>query len=314
MDDNTDNSPAAATGGVGADSSATQEANPACWEGASACTVATSGSAIQEATSGSATQEANPARDAVSRHYGEVARASSCCTSAFSTLYDPETIASLPPQSIKASRGCADPHAFAALQPGERVLDLGSGGGIDCLLAAREVGEMGSVIGLDMTDDMLALARSNAEKAGLSNVEFVRGYIEDVPFEDGSFDVVISNCVINLSTDKPAVLREAFRVLALGGRFVVADVVALRRMDERNAQLLAQYVGCTNGVMVDEDYRGLLEQIGFVDVSIEPINVYVKTALQASSRRIRLKEIYDQIDFVEADAAFAGSIVIAHKR
>ena len=255
-------------------------------------------------------------REQIRQHYGETARTSCSCGTTQSNIYAPEQIATLPPEAIKASRGCADPHAAAALQAGERVLDLGSGGGIDALLAAREVGETGSVVGVDMTEDMLELARRNAQAGGFENVEFRHGYIEDLSsadIQDGDFDAVISNCVINLSTDKPAVLREAFRALRPGGRFVVADVVGQKRIDENTARRLGNFLGCVSGVLHTDDYKALLGEVGFSAVEIQVQTLY--TAERLRERAVR-KGYEDQLAAMDLDAAAdaaAGCIVIAHK-
>jgi ubiquinone/menaquinone biosynthesis C-methylase UbiE len=175
---------------------------------------------------------------------------------------------------VLASLGCGNPTALASLHPGETVLDLGSGGGIDVLLSARRVGPTGKAYGLDMTDDMLALARENQRKAGLSNVEFLKGEIEHIPLPDNSVDVVISNCVINLSADKDQVLREAFRVLKPGGRLAVSDVVTRGEVpaDVRRNMLL--WVGCIAGALQDSEYADKLTAVGFEHVEIEPTRVY----------------------------------------
>lgn len=255
-------------------------------------------------------------REEIREHYANTARTSSCCGTVQSNIYNAEQIAALPLDAIKASRGCADPHAFAALQPGESVLDLGSGGGIDSLLAAREVGFEGRVVGIDMTDDMLALARRNADEGGFANVEFRKGYIEDLALagiENSEFDVVISNCVINLSTDKPAVLREAFRVLHDGGRFVVADIVGLKRVSEKTAMQLGEFLGCVSGVLYRDDYEALLCEIGFSDVEIVVQNLYCADSLHTRAERKGYQDMLAAMDIDEADGATAGCIVIARK-
>jgi 2-polyprenyl-3-methyl-5-hydroxy-6-metoxy-1,4-benzoquinol methylase len=192
-----------------------------------------------------------------------------------SNLYDVEQLGSLPVEAVVASLGCGNPTALAQLKEGETVLDLGSGGGIDVLLSARRVGPTGKAYGLDMTDEMLALARRNQAKSGIANVEFLRGEIEHIPLPGASVDVVISNCVINLSADKDAVLREAFRVLKPGGRFAVSDVV-VRGHDvpaevRRSMEL---WIGCVAGALEEGDYRAKLEAAGFENVDIEPTRVY----------------------------------------
>jgi len=184
-------------------------------------------------------------------------------------MYSVDEQDALPPEALAASLGCGNPLAVAELRAGERVLDLGSGGGIDVLLSARRVGQTGFAYGVDMTDEMLALARTNAEKAGASNVEFVKGTIEDVPLPDGAVDVVISNCVINLSTDKPAVLAEMFRVLAPGGRIGVSDVVAEDRLSPAERAERGSYVGCIAGALSRQEYLDGLTAAGFVDAEVQ---------------------------------------------
>ena len=192
-----------------------------------------------------------------------------------SNLYDVEQLGSLPVEAILASLGCGNPTALAELKAGETVLDLGSGGGIDVLLSARRVGPTGKAYGLDMTDDMLALARRNQAKSGIGNVEFLRGEIEHIPLPDASVDVIISNCVINLSADKDAVLREAFRVLKPGGRFAVSDVV-VRGHDVPTAvrRSMELWIGCVAGALEESDYRARLEAAGFERVEVEPTRIY----------------------------------------
>jgi SAM-dependent methyltransferase len=228
-------------------------------------------------------------REIVKEKYGEAARraaqgdkdggccgkASGCGDPITSNLYDAAQIGTLPVEAVIASLGCGNPTALAELKPGETVLDLGSGGGIDVLLSARRVGPSGKAYGLDMTDDMLALARENQRKAGLTNVEFLRGEIESIPLPDNSVDVIISNCVINLSADKDKVLAEAFRVLKPGGRFAVSDVV-VRDGDvpaeiRRNMEL---WIGCVAGALEEDEYRAKLQAAGFDGVDLEPTRIY----------------------------------------
>jgi arsenite methyltransferase len=191
-----------------------------------------------------------------------------------SNLYGSDQAASLPEEALLASLGCGNPTALATLQAGEVVLDLGSGGGIDVLLSARRVGPTGKAYGLDMTDDMLALAGENAVRAGATNVEFLRGQIESIPLPDASVDVIISNCVINLSGDKRRVLAEAFRVLKPGGRFAVSDVVLRGDMPDAVKDSLELWVGCIAGALRDDEFLSMLGEVGFVDASIEPTRVY----------------------------------------
>ena len=189
-------------------------------------------------------------------------------------LYEASQTSILPEEAVKASLGCGNPTALAELKPGETVLDLGSGGGIDVLLSARRVGPTGKAYGLDMTDDMLALARENQKKSGVTNVEFLRGEIESIPLPADSVDVIISNCVINLSADKDRVLSEAFRVLKPGGRLAVSDVVVRGEVPEEIQKSLLLWVGCIAGALRDEDYMSKLKAAGFECVSIEPTRVY----------------------------------------
>ena len=180
----------------------------------------------------------------------------------------------LPEAAVLASLGCGNPTALAELREGEVVLDLGSGGGIDVLLSARRVGPTGKAYGLDMTEEMLALARANADKADATNVEFLKGQIESIPLPDASVDVIISNCVINLSGDKPTVLAEAFRVLKPGGRFAVSDVVVRGAVPEAVKQSMELWIGCIAGALEESEFKRLLTQVGFIDVDIEPTRVY----------------------------------------
>lgn len=229
-------------------------------------------------------------KEIVKEKYGEAARrvasggtngccgASSaladCCDPITSNLYDGAQTEQIPDMALKASLGCGNPTMLARLNPGETVLDLGSGGGIDVLLSARRVGPTGKAYGLDMTDDMLALARENQRKAGLENVEFLKGEIEHIPLPDSSVDVIISNCVINLSGDKDQVLREAFRVLKPGGRFAVSDVVTRGAVPDEVRKSMLLWVGCIAGALQDEEYKAKLEAAGFAAIEIEPTRVY----------------------------------------
>jgi SAM-dependent methyltransferase len=189
-------------------------------------------------------------------------------------LYDGKQTGGLPAEAVLASLGCGNPTALARLNPGEVVLDLGSGGGLDVLLSARRVGPSGKAYGLDMTDEMLNLARENQRKAGLENVEFLRGEIEKIPLPDNTVDVIISNCVINLSADKDRVLAEAFRVLKPGGRLAVSDVVVRGEMPAEIRRSVELWIGCLAGALEESDYRQRLVRAGFEEVSIEPTRVY----------------------------------------
>jgi SAM-dependent methyltransferase len=197
-----------------------------------------------------------------------------CCDPITTNLYNEAEKSGLPANAVLASLGCGNPTALIELKPGETVLDLGSGGGIDVLLSAQRVGPSGKAYGLDMTDDMLALARENQRQAGVENVEFLKGEIENIPLPDNSVDVVISNCVINLSADKSRVLREAFRVLKPGGRFAVSDVVVRGEVDERVRTNMLLWVGCISGALEEREYAAKLAQAGFTGISIEPTRVH----------------------------------------
>jgi arsenite methyltransferase len=239
-------------------------------------------------------------KEQVKEKYGEAAlrvRAggSSCCGSApsaggcadpiTSNLYDSDQTSQIPEEAVLASLGCGNPTALAKLEPGEIVLDLGSGGGIDVLLSARRVGPSGKAYGLDMTDQMLALARENQRKAGVENVEFLKGEIENIPLPENSVDVVISNCVINLSADKGRVLREAFRVLKAGGRFTVSDVVTRGEVPAAIRQSMLLWVGCIAGALDEQEYAAKLAAAGFERIDIEPTRVYnIEDARQFLSR------------------------------
>jgi arsenite methyltransferase len=236
-------------------------------------------------------------KEAVQEKYGQAARqarsgvradcgcdTSGCCASITSNLYGDEQAAAIPDEAMLASLGCGNPTAVAKLEPGDVVLDLGSGGGIDVLLSAKRVGPAGKVYGLDMTDEMLALARENQQKAGFTNVEFLRGEIEQVPLPDNSVDVIISNCVINLSADKDRVLREAFRVLKPGGRFAISDVVARGSVPEALRRSMESWVACFGGALEEGTYREKLTAAGFEHVEVEPTRVYDEHFMSAFVR------------------------------
>jgi SAM-dependent methyltransferase len=240
----------------------------------------------------STTETPSDIKEIVKEKYGEAARraasggvascgtapsASSCCSSTdpiTSNLYGLSETTELPDTAVSASLGCGNPTALAKLEEGETVLDLGSGGGIDVLLSARRVGPTGKAYGLDMTDDMLALARENQRKAGVTNVEFLKGEIESIPLPDASVDVVISNCVINLSADKGKVLREAFRVLRPGGRLAVSDVVVRGEVPPAIRKSVELWIGCVAGALDETEYRDKLAAAGFTGIEIQPTRVY----------------------------------------
>jgi len=252
-------------------------------------------------------------KEVVKEKYGQAALrvtsgGSSCCGAAAasglscdpitSNLYDASQAGQIPEEAMLASLGCGNPTALAQLKPGETVLDLGSGGGIDVLLSAGRVGPHGKAYGLDMTDEMLALANENKRKAGAENVEFLKGEIESLPLPDNTVDVVISNCVINLSADKDRVLREAFRVLKPGGRLAVSDVVTRGEIAPEVRQSVLLWVGCIAGALDEKEYRGKLSAAGFEQIEIEPTRIYrVEDAREfLSSSGIDVDAIAAQVD------------------
>ncbi|MEW5931477.1 MAG: arsenite methyltransferase [Gemmatimonadota bacterium] len=264
-------------------------------------------------------------RETVREKYGQAALrvvaggGNSCCGGAAfdgscdpitSNLYDDAQTSGLPEQAVLASLGCGNPTALAELREGETVLDLGSGGGIDVLLSARRVGPTGRAYGLDMTDEMLELARRNQAEAGVENVEFLKGHIEEIPLPDAAVDVVISNCVINLSADKPRVLREAFRVLKPGGRFAVSDVVVRGEVPAEMRRSMELWVGCVAGALEEGEFRRLLQDVGFEEVEIEPTRVY-----RAEDARAFLEGAGMDADAIapEVDGRFMGAFVRGRK-
>jgi len=260
-------------------------------------------------------------QQAVREKYGEIARSvgkTGCCGPTAcgcgdpitSDLYSADETAGLPDRAVAVSLGCGNPTALIELQPGQTVLDLGSGGGIDVLLSARRVGPSGKVYGLDMTDDMLSLARENQRKAGATNVEFLKGTIEAIPLPDCSVDVIISNCVINLSVDKDAALREAFRVLKPGGRFAVSDVVIRGDAPPEVRRSMELWVGCVAGALRDDDYVSKLQAAGFMDVELDPWRVY-----QIEDARTFLAEAGVDVDAIAPaiDGKVASAFIRARK-
>ncbi len=263
-------------------------------------------------------------RDAIQQKYGEAAERAasgaaktSCCGTSCgcgdpitSDLYNAEETDGLPSAAVAASLGCGNPTALIDLQAGQTVLDLGSGGGIDVLLSARRVGPEGKVYGLDMTDAMLALARENQRKAGVANVEFLKGEIENIPLPDNSVDVIISNCVINLSSDKGRVLREAFRVLRPGGRFAVSDVVVRGEVPADIRRSVELWVGCVAGALEESEYRRLLGEAGFEAIEVEPWRIYKV----ADAREFLVEGGLDPDALAEqVDGKFASAFVRATK-
>jgi arsenite methyltransferase len=250
-------------------------------------------------------------KEVVKERYGQAALrvktgGSSCCGSMpgkncgdpiTSNLYEAGQASQIPEEALLASLGCGNPTALAELRPGEVVLDLGSGGGIDVLLSAKRVGSTGKAYGLDMTDEMLALANENKRKAGAENVEFLRGEIENIPLPDNSIDVIISNCVINLSADKDRVLREAFRVLKPGGRFAVSDVVTRGEILPSIRKSVLLWVGCVAGALDEDEYGSKLTKAGFEKVDVEPTRIYrAKDARDFLPDELNGEEMAEQID------------------
>jgi len=261
-------------------------------------------------------------RDLVKQKYGQAALrvtsgGTSCCGASSTSTCDPITAnlyesretADLPEQAVSASLGCGNPTALAQLEAGETVLDLGSGGGIDVLLSAKRVGPTGMAYGLDMTDEMLALARENQRKAGVTNVEFLKGEIEHIPLPDASVDVIISNCVINLSADKDAVLAEAYRVLKPGGRVAVSDVVVRGEVPAVLRRSVELWIGCVAGALEESEYRAKLAKAGFDEIALEPTRIYT-----AESARDFLAGAGLGAEAIAAmDGKFASAFVRARK-
>jgi len=264
-------------------------------------------------------------KDVVREKYGEAAlrvsngQTASCCSDAgaipccdpiSSNLYDANEIAGLPDGAVAASLGCGNPTALMQLHAGETVLDLGSGGGIDVLLSAKRVGLTGKAYGLDMTDEMLALARENQKKAGVSNVEFLKGEIENIPLPEKSVDVIISNCVINLSADKGRVLREAFRVLRPGGRFAVSDVVVRGEVPAEIRKNIELWVGCVAGAMQEEEYRSKLADARFEEIEIEATRIY---SIEDARQFLTAKGIDVDAIAPQVEGKFASAFIRARK-
>ncbi|MHB1211710.1 MAG: arsenite methyltransferase [Candidatus Nanopelagicales bacterium] len=243
--------------------------------------------------------EADEIRTAVRDRYAGLAlTASSCCGPTASSLdpfgqgqYDAADRALIPEEALVASLGCGNPTVLAELTPGDVVLDLGSGGGIDVLLSARRVAPGGMAYGLDMTPEMLALAEANKARAGVDNVEFLLGSIEDIPLPDGSVDVIISNCVVNLSADKDAVFREAFRVLKPGGRFAISDIVLAHALPAELTGVMALWTGCIAGALTQDDCVERMRAAGFADASIEPTNVFGRPELEGLAAELKPEDI-----------------------
>jgi arsenite methyltransferase len=297
---------------------------PACCGGEHAATASDAPAAAVEATTDSADARERRIQEAVRRRYAAAAEAAAAggqpgcncgcgeeATTVFGrALYGDADTSAAPERALRASLGCANPTALADLAPGQVVLDLGSGGGIDVFLAARQVGPAGKVYGLDMTDEMLALARANQAEAGVANAEFVKGRMEEVPLPAASVDVVMSNCVINLSADKDRVLSEAIRVLRPGGRFAVADVVALRPVPDALAGQLELWSECLGGALAVDDYKDKLTTAGFADVDIEVLHTHAPGEAGPEADRL-LAEL--GLTAADVEGLFASAAVRAKK-
>lgn len=266
-------------------------------------------------------QSAEEIRTAVRERYAEAATtASSCCGPAASTFveigvnpfgqvgYGADERGLLPAEALTASLGCGNPTALAELEPGEVVLDLGSGGGIDVILSARRVGPTGKAYGLDMTPEMLELANANKDRAGVENVEFLLGTIERIPLADNSVDVIISNCVVNLAADKDAVFREAFRVLKPGGRFAISDVVLARGLSPDLTGIMALWTGCIAGALTESDCTNKMQSAGFTNVSIEPTNVFGRAELEGLASSLSPADVPAALNLESTIAEFDGII------
>jgi SAM-dependent methyltransferase len=246
------------------------------------------------------TQTPDPIHEVVREHYAEriKSNASCCgssdCCSTDSNLYPADLLATLPQGETSVSYGCGDPITLASLQPGQTVLDLGSGAGLDCFFAAKKVGETGRVIGVDMTPEMIERARSSAKRLNIQNVEFRQGYLEDLPFESNTVDVIISNCVINLSPDKSRVFSEAFRVLKPGGRLAVSDIVTDGPLPDAIKKSLSAWAGCVAGAVEAQEYIAMMKSVGFTDISIVPVyfdKETVDSAINDMKDTIELKTV-----------------------
>jgi SAM-dependent methyltransferase len=277
--------------------------------------------------------EKSDIKNKVREYYGGIARkvdscAANCCCSGSSSsgsrccgdvsetslIYGGVNLEYLPEEAVEASLGCANPVLFAELKEGETVLDLGSGGGINVLMAAKHVGASGRVYGLDMTDEMLKLANKNKERMGADNVDFLKGYIEDIPLKDGLVDVIMSNCVINLSDDKEKALSEAYRVLKAGGRLAIADIITIREIPSELKDIAAMWCGCLGGTLTKDEYRNILERVGFKDIEVEPVHIYTRTIIENTFfKDENLGVDVKGIDIDAIDGAFAGAYIKARK-
>jgi SAM-dependent methyltransferase len=270
------------------------------------------------------TQNDEQIHAAVRERYARAAKEAeaSCCSPGGSaegligaSLYGQDEAKELPDAALAASLGCGNPTLLADLQPGQIVLDLGSGGGIDVLLSARRVAPTGKAYGLDMTPEMLELARKNQAEACVTNAEFLEGTMEAVPLPDGSVDVIISNCVVNLSPDKPAVLREAFRVLRPGGRLAISDIVVRRRLPEPVQAAMGLWTGCVAGALLDTDYEELLREAGFESIDIQPTHVYDRDDIaRMASDMVASGGVPDSLDVEETLTELDGAVISAFVR
>lgn len=254
-------------------------------------------------------------REKVKEFYGEIASNGNCCCSCqeiteTAKIYGEMNLDDIPIEAVNASLGCSNPLVFAELKEGETILDLGSGGGIDVLMSSKYVGKSGKIYGLDMTDEMLELANKNKAKMGADNVEFIKGYIENIPLANNSVDAVISNCVINLSEDKKKALSEAYRVIKDGGRLAVADVVSLREVTPELKEQAELWAGCIAGAILIEEYEQILKDVGFINIQIEPVHIYSKAIIE---ELVKDKEQLSKIDLDSIGGAFAGAHIKAWK-
>ena len=266
-------------------------------------------------------------KEKVKEYYGDIAKkvdsstkgtccgSSSCCgSSKESLLYQGQNLKDLPIEAVNASLGCGNPLVLAGLREGETVLDLGSGGGIDVLLASRYVGDKGKVYGLDMTDEMLKLSHKNKQRMGAENVEFLKGYIEDIPLPNDTIDVIMSNCVINLSEDKPKALSEAYRVLKNGGRLAISDIVVLKEVPEEIRKRAELWAGCIAGALNVEEYSSILKQVGFKNIEVKPVHIYTRDILEDLTGRKADFLSGEEAKYLDLlNGAYAGAYIRASK-
>jgi SAM-dependent methyltransferase len=266
-------------------------------------------------------------KEKVKEYYGGIAKTvdsdtkgsccsvSSCCGSSKEPLlYKGQNLSDLPIEAVNASLGCGNPLVLAGLKEGETVLDLGSGGGIDVLLASRYVGGTGKVYGLDMTDEMLELSYKNKRRMGVENVEFLKGYIEDIPIADDAIDVIMSNCVINLSEDKPKALSEAYRVLKNGGRLAISDIVVLKEVPGELRKRAELWAGCIAGALKVDEYVRILEQVGFKNIEIKPVHIYTRAVIEDLTGRKADFLSEKEMEYLDSlDGAYAGAYIRATK-